>query len=65
MDCPRRLKDFGPYDRTEDGRDCWKDDQTCSFCGGLKPSQVFELLEQGNHIIPTDKVYKIYIGTSP
>lgn len=58
--CPRRINGFGPWER-EEGLDSWRKDNTCSFCGSLKPELVFEAIEQGKEVTPTDKSYKIYI----
>lgn len=61
MTCPRRMGELGPWERDE-GIDHWRDDDTCSFCGSLKPSKFFELVEQGAVVGPTDKSYKAYVS---
>jgi hypothetical protein len=61
--CPRRMSEFGPW-KHEEGLDSWRNDGTCSFCGSMKPEQVFEAIEQGKQITPTDKSYKIYVEGS-
>ena len=60
MTCPRRMEEFGPWERKED-LDHWREDHTCSFCGSLDPAIVMEKIEAGEEITPTDKNYKIYI----
>lgn len=42
----------------------WRDDDTCSHCGGLKPSIALEKIKAGSEIIPTDKNYKMYIDST-
>ena len=39
----------------------WRDDHTCSWCGGLNPKEVFRLLGKGARIITTNKKYKMYL----
>lgn len=58
--CPRRVLEFGPWQRTD--WDTWREDDTCSFCGSLRPEKFFELVEAGEEVIPTDKSYKAYVG---
>jgi hypothetical protein len=48
--------------RCEGGK--WRDDDTCSNCGGLKPSIALKKIEEGSKITPTDKSYKMYIDHS-
>lgn len=62
MNCPRRLNEFGPWDHEENDADSWRVDGTCSFCGGIKPEKVLELIKSGHTITRTDKNYKIYIN---
>lgn len=69
--CPRRLLEFGPWERTE-GLDSWTAGHSlaggaaagpaCSFCGSLHPDRFMELLKAGWFLGPTDKTYKAYIG---
>ncbi len=61
MNCPRRLGEIGPWDHEETDQDAWRDDNTCSFCGGLKPETALELIKRGWNIVTTDKNYKIYL----
>jgi hypothetical protein len=42
--------------------DLWKDDDTCSYCGGTNPEKIIELLKQGWHLTCTDKSYKYYVN---
>jgi hypothetical protein len=68
--CPRRLSDWGPWERTE-GLDRWTtghgvvgQDQvglSCSFCGSLHPDRFMELVRDGWIVGPTDKSYKAYL----
>lgn len=64
LTCPRRMDELGPWEHQEN-LDEWNDRHghglTCSFCGSLKPELLFEALEAGNEIVPTDKDYKAYI----
>jgi len=39
----------------------WRDDNTCSHCGGMKPSIALEAIKNGATVVPTDKNYKIYL----
>ena len=62
LTCPRRMHEYGPWERVE-WLDHWRPDDTCSFCGSYNP----ELLLMGiaKHMItldPTDKNYKVYVN---
>lgn len=63
--CPRRMTEFGPWDRAEnlDEWDKVGDDTVCSFCGSLHPDRVLELVrEHGPWVIEcTTKSYKWYL----
>ena len=59
--CPRRMQDWGPWER-ETNLDYWRRDRTCSFCGSLEPEYVLDILTKGAVIGPTDKNYKIYLA---
>lgn len=69
--CPRRLSDFGPWERTEN-LDTWTtghgligQDQvgpSCSFCGSLHPDRFIALVREGWIVGPTDKSYKVYFA---
>lgn len=62
--CPRRMQDFGPWDRQE-GLDNWREDARCSFCGSLNPDVLMQRLEAGDvELGPTDKSYKVYVRNS-
>ena len=39
----------------------WREDGTCSHCGGCKPSIILEAVRNGAEVEPTDKSYKIYV----
>lgn len=68
--CPRRMSDFGPWERTE-GLDSWRAGRamggsesvglSCSFCGSLHPDRFMELVREGWIVGPTDKSYKAYL----
>jgi len=57
--CPRRMEEFGPWERTE-GLDTVTDDR-CSFCGSLTAAAFMERVRQGDEVGPTDKSYKAYL----
>lgn len=70
--CPRRMSDWGPWERTEGideyaigrgglvGQDAVG--PSCSFCGSLEPSRFMELVREGWVVGPTDKNYKVYFA---
>lgn len=72
--CKRRLENcikgctVHPYcDQGKEDPDYWypRDGAlTCSYCGGLKPSEVLRLIENGeaNDLESTDKFYKFYLN---
>ena len=39
----------------------WREDGTCSHCGGIKPSIALKAIVEGAQVVPTDKSYKIYV----
>jgi len=57
--CPRRNEGYG---YGVEGKDSWRDDNTCSFCGSLNPAKVLAEIEAGERVIPSDKAYKMYLG---
>lgn len=69
--CPRRMTDWGPWQREED-LDTWDLKHGvigqgdigpgCSFCGSLHPDRFMELVRGGWVVGPTDKSYKAYLG---
>jgi hypothetical protein len=69
--CPRRMNDWGPWERAEN-LDTWekrggiigqeKIGLGCSFCGSLHPDRFMELVREGWVVGPTDKSYKAYLG---
>ena len=60
--CPRRVQEFGDTSRFKVPQtDEWREDRTCSWCGSMSPELLFEFIEAGFEIGPTDKNYKIYI----
>lgn len=54
------MLEFGPW-KKEEGLDIWRDTDTCSFCGSLKPEKVITLILNECQVVPTDKSYKGYI----
>lgn len=58
--CPRRLDELGPWQRAPD-LDRWREDRTCSFCGGLDPIEALTRIGAGAEVVPTDKSYKMYL----
>lgn len=59
MKCGRRAEapvQLGPQP------DVWRDDNTCSYCGSLSPTALFDAITKGVMISPTAKNYKIYVG---
>lgn len=65
--CPRRMEEFGPWERTEGldryiaGGGLVGQSRCCSFCGSLPPDDFMSLVRTGAMIEPTDKDYKAYI----
>ena len=69
--CPRRVGEFGPWER-EEGLDDWDSPggmigqeqvgPSCSFCGSLHPDRFMELIREGWLVGPTDKNYKAYLA---
>ena len=56
--CPRRDEShFGETKRDLPDAFC----PTCSYCGSVSPKRLFEIIEAGGEIIPTDKDYKAYV----
>ena len=39
----------------------WEPDNTCSHCGGLRPSLALKAIREGAKVVPCDKNYKCYI----
>ena len=42
--------------------DHWRPDRTCSYCGSISPAALFEAIDAGEELGPTDKSYKVYVG---
>lgn len=64
--CPRRMSEFGPWQRRE-GLDSFIPAHgtgtaplNCSFCGSLDPETLLNWMAEGGLITPTDKSYKLY-----
>lgn len=49
------------YGPDSDQKNEWRPDDTCSFCGGWRPSLALAAIKAGATVTPTDKGYKIYI----
>ena len=75
--CPRRMVEYGPFERTEH-LDTWLPGtsfanapaeadgvplRSCSFCGSIHPEDFLALAEKGYAVGPTDKNYKVYLGS--
>lgn len=66
--CPRRMSDWGPWERTEGldeytaGHGLGGQPAGCSFCGSLPPDDFMEMVRGGAVVGPTDKSYKLYIS---
>ena len=39
----------------------WTSEGKCSYCGSLSPALLFEAIERGDELGPTDKSYKVYV----
>lgn len=63
MICPRRIGTLADTELYAGSKvDEWREDNTCSFCGGINPMKLLEMLKSGGwHVVPTDKSYKFYI----
>lgn len=64
--CPRRRESLhGTVIRKDEG-DTWKqyeDGVRCEWCGSMSPEELFLAIESGTEIGPTDKDYKVYVGS--
>lgn len=63
--CPRALESGGgpdsPFKPPMNGEAHWRDDRTCSYCGSISPELLFDQIEKGARLTPTDKSYKLYV----
>lgn len=60
--CPRR-RENPQIAATMPGKDWWdKRDKTCSYCGSVSVEELFEAINSGIELVPTNKNYKVYIG---
>jgi hypothetical protein len=62
--CPRRMFQVSAGQGV--GPDTWvnrHDTRTCSYCGSLHPDDVITRLTAGEKAGPTDKNYKLYVGS--
>lgn len=55
FNCPQRFMNL-------EEKDQWRGDDTCSYCGSLSPEKLFEAIEAGAELGPTDKNYKVYVS---
>lgn len=65
----RRRWERGETQKEGENPDKWilfngEKSRSCNYCGSMHPGDLFEAIEQGVEIIPTDKNYKIYVGES-
>ena len=56
--CPRAPQEPHPF-RFDTPH--WRENGTCSYCGSMKPETLFQAIETGSRLIPTDKSYKVYV----
>lgn len=60
-------RDDSPLIHSGSGRDEWVEwpDEPgrlmCSYCGSMRPGDLFDAIEAGERLIPTDKSYKVYV----
>jgi hypothetical protein len=65
--CPRRREAFAfPPGPLREDEDEWRPaggerGERCSYCGSIKPEEVFAAIDNGEELIPTDKDYKLYV----
>lgn len=60
MICGRR---WPPLPSGIDDGDTWKEDDTCSYCGGTNPDKIIKLMKESGYCLsPTDKDYKYYVN---
>jgi hypothetical protein len=59
--CPRGPGADSPFHAPFNGEASWREDGTCSYCGSLKPELLFQQIEKGAELGPTDKSYKAYV----
>jgi len=63
--CPRAAEngaDLSMMKPPFNGEMVWREDNTCSYCGGLNPEEFMRRLEaQDIEVGPTDKNYKVYV----
>ena len=60
LDCPRKAE--ATLEVQLRHRTKWRSDNTCSYCGSLKPSVFFKALDDGAEYGATDKGYKAYLS---
>ena len=69
--CPRRMSDFGPWERKEGldeytkGHGLVGQHRGCNFCGSMHPDDFMQAVRDGLEIGPTDKSYKLYVKGIP
>jgi hypothetical protein len=63
MKCPRRAEIGGVLLRADlPEADTWVRG-TCSYCGSIAPDEFMRLAREGVELGPTDKNYKVYVGS--
>jgi hypothetical protein len=68
MTCPRRMSDWGTWQRAEN-LDKWQprgQDRVCSFCGSMHPDDLEKAIDrclagESVEISQSDKGYKVYV----
>lgn len=66
--CPRRMNEWGPWERAEgldeylDGHGVIGGPRGCSFCGSMSPDDFLAAVKSGAEVGPTDKNYKLYVS---
>lgn len=63
--CGRRhdFDAFGMSSCGEENADHWQSEETCSYCGSISPRALFAAIDTGTVLGPTDKNYKVYVGS--
>ena len=63
--CPRAIENGGGPESSFappfNGEMHWREDGTCSYCGSVSEEALFNAIEAGAKITPTDKSYKVYV----
>lgn len=57
--CPRQSEATLGSQLSHDSH--WRADGSCSYCGSISAEALFEAIEKGYELGPTDKNYKVYV----